>query len=245
MKKLLFGILIALVALLVIGVLSRNFIARKSVEVGVRELTGFPLEIGAVQVGLFNSQFEVHDLKLMNPSEFEDSRFVDLPLFHVSYDLSSMLHGVPHIKELVVNIKEVVVVKNSKGQSNANVIQDKLAPASSSTGKDSQSATPAKKASYRVDLMRIHIGTIVLKDFSKGGQSTERKINLNRDVTFENISESTSVSALVMKVVFGQLGDVAGGLIKGGAAAVKDVGQTLQKTGKGLFDNLKKVVPQQ
>ena len=48
-----------------------------------------------------------------------------------------------------------------------------------------------------------------------------------------------------MKVVFGQLGDVAGGLIKGGAAAVKDVGQTLQKTGKGLFDNLKKVVPQQ
>ena len=244
MKKLLFKILIVLIALLIIGVLCRNFIARKSVEVGVRELTGFPLEIGAVQVGLFNSQLDVRDLKLKNPSEFEDSRFVDLPLFHVSYDLSSMLHGAPHIKELVVNVNEVVIVKNAKGQSNANVIQDKLAPASSSTGKDSKSTTPEKKASYRVDLMRVYIGTIVLKDFSKG-QPTERKITLNRDVTFENISESTSVSALVMKVVFGQLGDVTGGLIKGGSAAVKEVGQTLQKTGKGLFDNLKKVVPQQ
>ena len=241
MKKLLVKILLMLVALAVIGVLSRNFIARNAVEIGVKKVTGFPLAIGAVQIGLFSSQLEVHDLKLLNPPEFEDQRFVDLPLFQLQYDLGAILHGKLHIKELVVNVKEVVMVTNAKRQTNVNTIQDKLTPGSSSTTTET---TPAKKTPYQVDLMRVHVGTIVIKDFSKG-QPTERKITLNRDVIFENVSESASVSALVMKAVFGQVADVAGGLIKGGSAVLKDAGQTLQKTGKGLFDNLKKVIPQQ
>ena len=241
MKKILLKILLVLVAVAVIGVLSRNFIARNAVEIGVKKVTGFPLAIGAVQIGLFSSQLDVHDLKLLNPPEFEDQRFVDLPLFQLQYDLGAILHGKLHIKELVVNVKEVVLVTNAKRQTNSDTIQDKLAPASSSTTTET---TPAKKTPYQVDLMHVHIGTIVIKDFSKG-QPTERKMTLNRDVTFEHISESASVSALVMKAVFGQVADVAGGLIKGGSAVLKDTGQTLQKTGKGLFDNLKKVVPQQ
>lgn len=240
MKKLLFRILLVLVVLVFAAVVCRNFIARKAVEIGVKEVTGFPLQIGAVQVGLVSGQLDVHDLKLMNPAEFEDSRFVDLPLFHLQYELGSLLRLAPHVKEIVVNISEVVIVKNAAGQSNANIIQDKLAPSGSSPSQPSSiPAEPTKKISYRVDRMQVHIGTVVIKDFSKG-QPTERKIPLNRDVTFENITESTRISAMVMKVVFGQLGDVAGGLIKGGGAAVKDAGQTLQKTGKGLFDNLKK-----
>ena len=240
MKKLLFRILLLLVVLAFTAIVCRNFIARKAVEVGVKEVTGFPLQIGAVQVGLWSGQLDVHDLKLMNPPEFADSRFVDLPLFHVQYDLGSLLRLAPHVKEVVININEVVIVKNAAGQSNANTIQDKLAPAGSSpTQPAANSAESPKKISYQVDRMQVHIGTVLMKDYSKG-QPTERKITLNRDVTFENISESTSVSAMVMKVVFGQLGDVAGGLIKGGGAAVKDATQTLQKTGKGLFDNLKK-----
>ena len=241
MKKLLFRILVGVVVLVIAAVVCRNFIAQKAVEIGVKEVTGFPLQIGSVQVGLFSGQLDVHDLKLMNPPEFADARFVDLPLFHVQYELGSLLRLSPHVKEIVVKINEVVIVKNAAGQSNANTIQEKLAPAASSPAQPAaKPAESTKKISYQVDRLQVHIGTVVMKDFSKGGQPTERKITLNRDVTFENISESTSVSAMVMKVVFGQLGDVAGGLIKGGSAAVKDAGQTLQKTGKSLFDNLKK-----
>ena len=243
MKKLLFRILLVLVTLVVIGVLCRNFIARKAVEIGVKDVTGFPLEIGAVQVGLFNGQLDVHDLKLMNPPGFEDQRFVDLPLFHVQYVLGSLLTGAPHLKEVVVTLNQVVIVKNTKGQSNANAIQDKLAPAGKTTEKGAQTAAPAKKMAYQVDRLRVHIGTVVMKDFSKG-QPTERTIPFNRDVTFENISESSSISEMVMNVVFGQLGDIAGGLIKDVGGIGKGAAQTIQKTGKGLFDNIKKAIPQ-
>ena len=243
MKKLLFRILLVLVGLLVLSVVFRNFIARKAVEIGVKQVTGFPLQIGAVQVGLLSGQLDVHDLKLMNPSEFEDSRFVNLPLFHVQYEWGSLLKLAPHIKDINIILDEVVIVKNSEGKSNANAIQDKLTPASNSApAAETKPAGEGKKISYQVDRMRVHIGTFVIKDFSKG-QPTERSMKLNRDVTFENISESSSISALVMKVVFGQLGDVAGGLIKGGSAVVGEAGQVLQKSGKGLFDNLKKAIP--
>ena len=238
MKNFFLKILLVLVVLVVVGFLARNLIARKAVEIGVAKITGFPLEIGAVNVGLFSSELEVSDLKLMNPSEFEERRFVDLPKFHLQYTLGSVLHGAPHVKEMVVNINEVVIVKNVKGQTNTNVIQDKLAPAGGTEGDMAKPSAPEKKAHYQVDVLRVHIGTVIMKDYSKG-QPSEHKITLNRDITFENISESTSVSALVMKVVFGQLGDLTGGLIKG----IGNTGQTLQKTGKGLLDSIKKAVP--
>jgi len=244
MKKLLFRILLGLLVLVIVGVLCRNFIARKAVEIGVTEVTGFPLKIGAVQVGLFSGQLSVHDLKLLNPSEFEDSRFVDLPLFNLQYELGSLLRLAPHVREIDVRINEVVIVKNAQGKTNANTIQDKVAPPSANSPEPtSKSAASEKKLAYQVDLLRVHIGTVVIKDYSKGQQPTERKLTLNRDVTFENISESTSVSALVTKVVLGQLGDVAGGLLKGGGAVVNNTEKVLQKTGKGLLDNLKKAVP--
>jgi len=244
MKKLLFRILLVLLMLMILSVLCRNFIARKAVEIGVTEVTGFPLKIGAVQVGLFSGQLAIHDLKLLNPPEFADSRFVDLPFFDLQYELGSLLRLAPHIKKIEVRINEVVIVKNEQGKTNANTIQDKVAPPSGNSSEPaSKSAAPAKRLAYQVDLLRVHIGTVVIKDYSKGQPPTERKLTLNRDVTFENISESTSVSALVTKVVLGQLGDVAGGLIKSGGAVINDAGQILQKSGKGLFDNLKKVVP--
>ena len=52
MKKLLWKILAAFVILLVILFFSRNFIARVSVEYGAKKITGFPLKIGSVDVGL-------------------------------------------------------------------------------------------------------------------------------------------------------------------------------------------------
>ena len=47
MKKILVRILAVLVVLVVAAFLFRNFIARKAVEVGVKQVTGFPLEISS------------------------------------------------------------------------------------------------------------------------------------------------------------------------------------------------------
>jgi uncharacterized protein involved in outer membrane biogenesis len=247
MKKLLVRILLVAVALIVLVFLFRNVIAREIVEVGVKRMTGFPLQIGAVDLGVFGGKLQVQNLKLMNPPEFNEKLFVDLPLFQVDYHTFSMLTGSPHVKEVDVNVAEVVVVKNAKGQTNAQVLQARVSPPSSG-GTPPKSGEQKPSASggthYRVDLVRVHIGTVRILDYSKGSKPTEKKITLNKDVVFQDVTESTSITALVMRTVFGQVGEVAGELVKGFNEAAKGATQSLEKTGQGLMDSLKKVVPQ-
>ena len=119
MKKLLWMVPAGLIALLVALFFSRNFIARVSVEVGARKATGFPLKIGSVDVGLFSSKVDVRNLTLMNPPDYQEKMFVDMPELFVDYQLGSFFSGVPHINDMLINIKQLVVVKTASGESNA------------------------------------------------------------------------------------------------------------------------------
>jgi hypothetical protein len=156
----------------------------------------------------------------------------------------SFLGKSPHLKELVVDVSEVHLVKNEKGETNAIVLQNRASsvgggggkkPADTTGGKPDGGAPKEEKKAmpYRVDLVKVHVGTVVKRTFSSDGRSSENKINLNVNARYENITESTSITKLVMETVFGQLGPVAGEMIKGAS-------ETLQKTTKGLFDIFKK-----
>lgn len=233
LKKFLTRVVLVFVVLLVILFLARNFIARKAVEVGVTKLTGFPLQIGSVNVSLFSGKLEVQNLKLINPPEFHGGIFVDMPDFKVDYRTLSMLSGAPHVNEVVVNVEQVVLVKNEKGESNDKVLQAKVSPPAKATPKETEKPKDGKKAKYQVDLVQVHMGTIIKRSYANGRPS-DTKLTLNRDTEIKNVTESSSITALVMQVMLGQVGEVAGDLVKG-----------VGSTGKGLFDTIKKAVPGQ
>ena len=241
--------LIIIVVLLVVGLYYfRNTIAKNAVEVAAKEMTGFPLEIGSVDIGLLTGTLEVRDLKMMNPAEFHGGTFVSLPLVRVDYDTISFLRRAPHIKELTVNVAEVALVKNEKGETNATVLQNKAeavagskSPSGTGSGGGSTPPKEEKTMPYRVDLVKVHVGTVIQRSFGKDGKPSEHKIDLNVDATYKDISESTSITKLVMDTVFGQLGSqLVGSAVKGLGDAGKTVGDTLQKSGKGLLDMFKK-----
>src|ERR1700722_1609693 len=140
MKKLLWMVPAGLAVLLVVLFLSLNFIARISVEYGAKKITGFPLKIGSVDVRLFSSKLDVRDLTLMNPPEYQEKMFVDMPELYIDYRLRSMLSGAPHINDMLINIKQLVIVKTAKGDSNAMKLKGVV------SGGDSKSS-----AKYQVD----------------------------------------------------------------------------------------------
>ena len=240
LEKLFVRILLAVAALLVILFLARSFVARKAVEVGVTKVTGFPLQIGTVNVGLWNSQIDVRDLRLMNPPEFQEKMFVDMPQFYVDYRLGSMLKRAPHINDMFINIKQLVIVKNNKGESNAKKLKGIVSSGDSST-------------KYSVDKLRIHVGTVTIKDFSRAKPS-ERNITLNIDATYYNITDATDITRLVLLTVMNQvrLPDIKMDDLKKGLGnvtdtagkAAKGVVDTVGKVGKSVFDTIKNAVPQ-
>ena len=241
MKKLLWIVPAGLVVLLVVLFLSRNFIARVSVEVGAKKVTGFPLKIGSVDVGLFSSKLDVRDLTLMNPPEFQERMFVDMPELFVDYRLGSMLSGAPHINDMLINIKQLVIVKNDKGDSNAMKLKGVV------SGGDSKSS-----AKYQIDQLRIQVGTVTIKDYSRA-KPTERTLTLNLQRTYKNISDSTDITRLVLLTIAGSvplpdIGIKPDDLKKGLGNVTNVAGEALKGATNvvgGLFNNLKKALPGQ
>jgi hypothetical protein len=240
MKKLFLWIAGILVILVVALFLSLNFIARLSVQYGATKMTGFPLEIGSVSLGLFSSKVDVHNLKLMNPPEFPEKMFVDMPELYVDYRFGSMISGAPHVNDMLINIKQLVIVKNNKGDSNAMKLKGVVSPPGS------------KSTKYAVDKLRIHVGTVTIKDFSRA-KPTERNVSLNVDATYNNITDSTDITRLVLLTVMSQvhlpdIGIKTEDLQKGLTNVTNAAGEALKgatDATKGLFDTLKKAVPQQ
>lgn len=235
MKRICIRILIILAVLAVALYFARNFVARKSVEVGARTVTGFPLEIGSVNVGVFTSRLDVRDLKLMNPPEFEDKQFVEMPRLYVDYQFGSMLRATPHINEMLVDIKHLSLIKNAKGESNAMKLKGMVSS-------DKPSATK-----YQVDKLRVHVGSVTIKDYSRA-KPTERTLHLNVDATYNNITDSTDISRLVLLTIAGQvklpdIGVNTDDLKKGLGNVTDSAGKTLQGAGKTIFDTIKKTVP--
>lgn len=239
MKKLPLKLALGAVAVLVLGFLARNFIARKTVEFGVERATGFPLEIGAFEFGLLKGTVRVRDAKLMNPPTFEEQLFVEIPELDIHYQLGSMLRREPHITEMLVDIKQLTIVKNSKGESN---LEELKGVSSSSGGNDGKSS-----AKYQLDTLRLKVGTVTIKDYSRA-KPTERNIPLNINATYNNITDSTDINRLVLlavmsKVPLPEFGIKPDDITKGLGDVLKGTGDVLEKTGKGVFDVLKKVVP--
>jgi hypothetical protein len=198
------------------------------------------LTIGSVNLHLFSSKVDVRDLKLMNPPEFQESNFVDMPELYVDYRLHSLLSGAPHINDMLINIKRLVIVKN-KTDSNVQKLKGILSPPGSTSS-----------TKYAVDRLRIHVGTVEIKDFSRPKLS-ERDVKLNIDATYKNITDSTDISRLVLLTVMSQvhlpdIGINANDLKKNLGDVTTQAGQALQGAGDalgGFFDNLQKGLPQE
>ncbi|MCX6899879.1 MAG: hypothetical protein NT105_14410 [Verrucomicrobia bacterium] len=251
--KTLLRLIVVLIVLAAGLYLGRNFITQQSLEVGVKKMTGFSLKIGSLDLALGQSRIAVRDLSLLNPPEFEEPVFVEMPELTVDYDAGSMLGGTPHLKNLVLDLKRIVIVRTKNGDSNAM----KLKGALGSGG--------GGKSHYKVDTLRLKIGTVELKDY-KSGNTMKRSIPLNLDDTYHNFTDATDINRLVLLTVLkkaglpnigidvgqltgslGNITNVAGETVKGLADTLGKAGagaaDTVQKTGKGLFDSLKNIVP--
>jgi uncharacterized protein involved in outer membrane biogenesis len=243
MKKILGSIGIVLLVLIAGLYLGRNVIARYAVQAGATEMTGFPLKIGSLDLAFAQSRIAVHDIELLNPPEFKEPVFVEMPELTMDYDAGSMLSGTPHLKNLVVDLKRIVVVRTKDGDSNAMKLKGVVAP-----GKDG-AAKP--KAHYKVDTFRLKIGTVELKDY-KMGNPMEKTMAINLDETFQNFTDATDINRVVLLAVLKNaklpfIGidakDIAGSLgniTNSAGETVKNLTDTLGKAGAGAADTVQK-----
>lgn len=241
LKRLFARITAGMLVLLIAVFMSRDYIARRFVELGAERSTGFPIEVGSVDVSASLSRIDARNIRLINPRRYTDPTFVVMPRLSIEYRLLSMWSGVPHVDNMLIDVGQLTVVKNKQGKSNVAELKETL---------DSRGG----KSKFRIDNLRVHVGRVTIKDYA-GTTPSERRISLNIDASYKNITDSTDVTRLVLLTILNKapltgIGIDAGGLKKNLGNVTNSAGEIingtaggLQKAGKNLIDTLQKIIP--
>lgn len=243
MKKVLSTILIVVLVVGIVLAAGKNTIARVSVEKGVEIVTGLPLKMKSLNIGIINTLVGIKDLRLFNPPGYEDKVMLDMPEVYVDYDLPAIIKGKIHLEEVRIDLKEFVVVKNAKGELNLNSIK--------TVQKQQEAAKPAPKKEgkapeIQIDTLQLKIGKVIYKDYSKGGEPSVKEFNLNLDEKYQNIDDPNKlVSLIIVKALMNTtIGSLANFDIKGLQGSLGDTLAGAQKVVGAATETLTKTTQQ-
>ena len=259
--------LVGIAAVLAVAfVVFRGFVVRKAIETAVTRVTGFPLEIEDCSVGLTNARVEVTNLRLGNPPGFEDPRCLHAARIVAEAEIGSFWGDEFHAREIELVVPEIVVVKNSKGETNL----DRLSalaegdPKKPPEGGDGQPEEPAKERKWRCDRLHLAIGKVVFVDYTKmrNGKPKEEVWELNVDEQFRDLTNPNQIiRIIVLKVLAGTpiklvnatvdtlreglsgVAGVAGDLIKGAGGVIKGAAEGIGGAIEGILGGGKKEEP--
>ena len=255
MKKIFLIIGIIILAAIVGIFLAKDMIAKTAVTTGVKLVTGLKLDIASLKVGLFKTMIDIKQLKVFNPQGFPDKLMLDMPEIYVDYDLMAFLKRTVHLPEVRINLKEFVIVKNSKGEVNLDSLK-----AIQESKKKEEPGIKEEMLPFKIDVLELKVGKVIYKDYSKGGKPKITETDLNLNERFKNITDPYAVTSIIVfkslmnttvgRLVNFDLGPLQknlGGTLSGAAKVTKDAATRAVETGGkvigGTADRLKNLLP--
>ncbi len=207
MKKVLVVLVVA--AVLVVGlVLAKNMILKIVIERGLKAAAGLPVTVEKTAIGLKDFSVGLWNVRIGNPAGFSEPLMAEIPELFVNLDLGALFGGKVHLKELRINVKELVLAQDAEMKFNFNSLALLLPPAS---GKKPMPVT--------IDSLRVIIGTVRYRNALLGGMVPPVALALNLDEQWKDVTEPKTVLQQLMQRIFDRLG--VPNLLKGNAEALK------------------------
>ncbi len=193
MLRVIINILIVVVCIGAILFISRNVVARKSVELGVRTVTGFPMKIRTVSLAANLGSITVTDMYLKNPEGFTETHFMDVTSMRAEFKPMSVVKRATHITSLKMDVPKLTIVRNKDGVYNVMRLESIETLRRPRTGTE-------KPRPYHLDEFTVALGTVTIEDESSGKQPT-RTIKVEKEFTFKNITDADAVPKLILLLV--------------------------------------------
>lgn len=194
MKKLV-GIMVGIAIALLVVAIAKDIVIKTMVEKGVEIVTGLKLDIGTLKVGVLKPVVDIKDLKLFNAAGFKDRTMIDMPEIYVDYDLAAIFKNRIHLNEVRIDLKEFDVIKNEQGVLNLDSL--KVVQAEKEGKKPAEKAA-GKAAEIQIDNLKLRIGKVIYKDYSKGGVPDVKEFDLNLNESYSNINNPYAVVSLIV-----------------------------------------------
>ena len=250
MNKLLKKVIIVVAALLVLSVM-KNGIVQAMIEKAVSTAAHVPVHIGRTQAKILSTSIRLSSLRVFNPKGFPEKVMLDAPLISVDYELAPIFKGQVYFKEVTIDLKELIVVKNRDGKLNIDAVKPSSKENAERKEKQKESREKKRPMKLQIDRLRLSIGRVVYRDYSGGGSSpAEQVFEINmKDRVFTNINDPAVVVNIVMfealtRTTLSRILSLDTNIFKEGTMnalsksfdLVDDGSQTIEKTAKNLFN---------
>lgn len=190
MKKIRNILFVTVISIFVV-VIVRDQIIKAVVTVAATQVLGAPVHIGGFSLGIFKQSVRISGFKIYNPKGFSKHTLVDLPKISVVYDLRALFKQKLHLSNVEIELKEMGLEKNVKGELNVDALKVVK------QGK-TQEAKPAPQMPMQLDIVKLGIGKVVLKDYRAAKEPSVKVYDININKTYKNITSAEQLATLIL-----------------------------------------------
>lgn len=218
-KKLVILGLIVVAGIILLGIVKDSLI-KSVVTAGTTKVIGAPVKIDGFSLSVFKQAVRIKGFRIYNPKGYPKEPFLDISEVSVDYDLGALLKRKLHLPSVVVNLNELVVIKNKEGKLNVDslkVAQQKEEPSKPKERK------PSEQMPMQIDIFTLSIGKVIYKDFSVGDKPSIQVYDIGiKEKTYQNITSVQQLALLILEEPMKKTAIKGAGIY--GAAAVLGVG---------------------
>lgn len=196
------GIALALVGFIVLSMLV-NFAARTAITWGGSRLLGTYVSLKGCSVGMLTQRLTLRHLRIEQPKGFEGEPLLEAPTASVRINLWELWHGRWHLREVVLDVDRIVLLKNREGRLNVDAL--KVINESSASTANAKSpavgAGPVRLPGFRIDRLRLRIGRVIVRDAQQGDLKVYEAVI--REKIFTNLSSPQQLVVVVLAHAMG------------------------------------------
>ncbi|MBZ0167067.1 MAG: hypothetical protein K8I00_09695, partial [Candidatus Omnitrophica bacterium] len=158
----------ALVLVLVFIVGAFKNIVLKQILIGLGpKIIGVRMDVDGFSLGILRQRVGIKGLRLYNPEGFPNEVMLDVPEVSVEFKPWRMLTGRLYMSNVVVHMRELVIIKNHDKQLNVDALKIARTESDPPDPKD-QPQPSASQSRFMIAELSLNLERVVVKDFSKG-----------------------------------------------------------------------------
>lgn len=193
-------VVVFLIASFIVYYFTSPFI-KSRIESFIHESTGFDCQIGEVSLRADQWAIIFKEVKISNPDEFEENRFVEIPLLKCSVNIPTIWSNRIVFRELALQLQNLHTVQNSEKENNIIVFFKRLRQ---SFGVQEQEQKGEKR--WLIKRFFLHIDRVHITDYSRTPPYNST-IPIDYIEVFNDLSTHTDVTESILKKVRGKVLD--------------------------------------
>lgn len=209
--KVVLGGVALFVTLLLVGLLSFDWIAKRTIQSRVNASGVAEVEIGSLNIGLLRPHLEVRDLKVFGQSQFGGVQLLDLPELRVEYDREALNRQELKLRLVRLRLNELTLMDGFAG-GQTNMFQrlqgysELIVAYTNRLGEltnrvDLDRAQRVGNATFRgIDRLELTLGRVRFVDMKDPLSEKVATLNINRRV-MTNIADLPGLAPLAMELL--------------------------------------------